>query len=304
MVDTERYREEIVEYRKWLERVRPQACRRFLSKLSAEDARTVEGAIAEAVGWCWLASRCEVQLAESESSGGVDFCISSTEGTCYVEITALTQSKISRKTNLYNELGKGAKFYSTASRIIKSAVTKKVSQNRQYDNSYLIFVIGLHFEFTALLTSTGHLSELLLGREVLYGSVDLGDAVHDETIKSVATMDHTLFCESGSIRPARQSVSGVLVGGFGAVRESCTVKGLLNQFAVRPFNQAILPDTCFGRIEPWPIASGSEVIWERADGSVCTDEAELQRSRLCAERRLRLQGLGGFLDQLRRETCT
>jgi hypothetical protein len=294
------YRESIVAYRKWLEGQRVEACKRYLDRLADPNDGREEGAVCEAVAWDWLASRCRVTLFESETDGGPDFRCHCKAGDFLVEVGALTIDAGSTATGLDHDARTGPKHYSTATRAIKARVMKKAEQIGKQGLPAIVFVPTLHFEISAVATSTHHLEELLIGATVISGVYDHDTGTVEMAESEVATLDHPLFMQSRTGMPLRRNISAVVVGGFGPLPPQCVVRGVLNQNAIRPFDPMCLPDLCCGRIEPWPPGKSVSVAWQLANGQLCDDDSEHVRHQAAVERRLRRQGLGGLLDEIER----
>jgi hypothetical protein len=301
VVNFEAYREAIVQYWKWLDPIRPVACARFLDRLKdGADDSAKEGAVGEAVAWNWLEPRCSaIHLNESDSVGGVDFKCESPAGSFFVEVTTITVATASDKTGLHHHpIGKGAKFYGTATTAVKSEILSKSRQVSGLGDPLLVFVVTLHFEVSALAFETFHLEELLVGSHRIQVPINLTTGDSGE-IEDVVSFDHPLFFQSRTLTPLRRHISGVLLGGFG-LREP-VVRGVLHPDPLRPFSVRCLPDTCFGSIRPWPATDTTAVVWQTADGTLCDEKSRRQRELVEGERRLRRAGLGNLIDSMRRE---
>jgi hypothetical protein len=214
----------------------------------------------------------------------VDFQCHSNERSFFVETTTITIPIATSRTGLSHGIeDSGPKFYGTA---IKNEVIQKSKQVAGLDRPALIFVTTLHWELSAIGLQTHHLEELLVGSSVITASLsrETGSAVGSP--RNEATFDHSLFFESRTNVPRRQHFSGVLVGGFGLLPPDCQVKGVLHPQPARPFDPRCLSDACFGSIQPWPLSAQSRIIWRKACGTLCDDEAETEQRLEKARRRL------------------
>ena len=181
-------------------------------------------------------------------------------------------------------------------------VKGKAEQAGGLDKPYLLFIPILHFQASAITLSTRHLEQILVGSTGVGGAVDPAAGAVVGELHNVAMLDYPCFFRPRTLEPTRRHMSAVLVGGFGLVPPDCNVGGVLHPDPLRPFDRARLPDACFGRLDPWPPVDGLRIVWERADGTRCDDDAERERRSQEAEARLRKAGHGPFLDELVRET--
>ena len=302
MPDLELYRDAIVAYRKWLERQSTLPCERFIQRLDSAQEPRVEGALGEALAWNWLQPRSSaIRLNEDQVRGGVDFACASDGRAYYVEVSTLTTEIVTKETGLPELPSAGAKSYRPATRAVMRKVQGKAEQAAGLDKPYLLFIPILHIQASAITLSTAHLEQVLVGSTGVGGAFDRAAGAVVGGLHSVAMLDYPCFFRPGTVEPIRRHMSAVLVGGFGLVPPDCTVGGVLHPDPLRPFDRACLPDACFGRLDPWPPADRLRIVWERADGTRCDDEAERERRSKEAEARLRKAGLGPYLDEVARE---
>jgi len=292
------YRAAIVAYRKWLESQSTSACKRFLTRIASQDERLSEGALGEALAWNWLEPRTDkVQLNEDESTGGPDFVCACEDRSYLVEVSTLTTDAVANATALPEFPTLGPRWYRSLTRAILRKVIHKSPQASDLDLPYVLFIPTVHFQASTILVSTAHLEHILVGSTGIGGAFDPVDGVIGN-LQNVATLDHPCFFETRTLHPTRRHMSAVLVGGFGFVPPDCTIGGVLHPDPIRPFAPICLPDTCLGRLEPWPPANGLRVVWELADGTRCDDEAEREKRTQRSEMNLRRAGFGPFLHEL------
>ncbi len=172
------------------------------------------------------------------------------------------------------------------------------------DKPYLLFIPILHFQASAITLSTRHLEQILLGSTGFGGAFDRAAGAVVGDLHSVAMLDYPSFFRPETLEPIRRHMSAVLVGGFGLVPPDCIVGGVLHPDPLRPFDRACLPDACFGRFDPWPSSDRLRIVWERADGTRCDDEAERERRLKEAEARLRRAGHGQLAREIKQRTAS
>lgn len=300
MPDLDPYREVIVRYRKWLDQESHSACKRFLNRIDSTDDATREGALGEALAWNWLEPRSdEIHLNEHDSQGGVDFVCTNAAGRYFVEVSTLTTETVTRETGLDHHLSGGAHCYGDLTRAVMRKVIGKAAQAGGLDQPYVLFIPTVHFQASAITLSTHHLQHILVGHTGIGGRYDPEEGAVVGSSYNVAALDSPAFFKPETLQPTRQHMSGVLVGGFGICPPA--VRGVLHPDPLRPFDRECLPDTCFGRLDPWPPTNGLQVVWERADGTPCDGAAERKRHNEEAEKQLRKAGLGSLLDELAHE---
>lgn len=278
MPNLDAYREEIVEYRKWLDHKSTSACKRFLDRIGNTNAATEQGALGEALAWNWLERRSsEIHLHEHESEGGVDFVCTHAAGKYYVEVSMLTTETVTKETGLQEFPDQGAQSYGDMTRAVMRKVISKAKQAGGHDKPYLLFLPTVHFQASALTLSTHHLQHILVGHTGIGGRFDPEGGAVVGDLHHMAMLDSPAFFKPRTLEPIRRHMSAVLLGGFGFKRPECVVRGLLHPDPLRPFDRACLPDTCFGRLDPWLPMNGLQIVWERGDGTPCDDESERER---------------------------
>jgi hypothetical protein len=302
MPELDVYREAIVRYRKWLDQLSCSACGRFLTRIGSTNDATVEGALGEALAWNWLGPRSsEIHVNEHESEGGVDFVCTNADRRYYVEVSTLTIATVTSETGLQHLPSGGAQNYGDLTRAVMRKVISKAAQASGLDKPYLLFVPTVHFQASAITLSTHHLQHILVGHTGIGGKFDPEEGAIAGGFHHMAMLDSPAFFKPKTLEPVRRHMSAVLVGGFGIRPPECRVRGVIHPDPLRPFDRACLPDTCFGRLDPWPPANGLHVVWERADGTPCDEKTERERRQREAEMRLRKAGFGPHLDEFAHE---
>lgn len=306
-IDLSRWAPSLTAYEKWLRSESEPTVRQWLRKLSGRDPTAVEGAIAEAAAWDFLASHCEsCRLHEIPGVGGVDFEFTMRGQSFLVEVTNISTDAATAASGMPDtEMFKGC--YGLLTRQLRDKVRTKLSQAaKNPGRPTLIFVTTLHWNaghiclsHTAIEFAMGSPPKITgrLNRETgategeLYQSTDLSQSVF-------LTPSPILGPDGHPVAQARfQPISGFLVGGFGARPEDVRVLGGLNPEAERPFDPTLLPDTPFCSFREWPVRDRIAFKW------TITDDEQDEKQRGAAERRLRQAGHGPILDEIRDEAA-
>jgi hypothetical protein len=305
MSDLNRWAPSLTAFSKWLSSASESTAKLWSRRLNSGQAEQVEGAVAEAVAWDFLACRCSAaRLCEVAGSGGVDFEFDSGGRAFFVEVTNISSGAAGDASGMPDtDLFKG--FYGLLTKQIRSKVRGKFDQARlQEQHPLLVFVTTLHwnasracinrtaveFAMSSPPRITGRFNPESGAIEGdLYQSTDLSQSVF-------LTPRPVLGADGKPIAQAKyQPISGFLVGGFGLEPREVRVLGALNPEATRPFDPATLEDVPFCSFRDWPTNEQINFDW------TITEEEEQVRERAAAERRLRAAGHGELLDGIRDE---
>lgn len=289
----------------WLEEENRTAAENWLRKLNSSQSNQVESAVAEAVIWDYVSSRCDsVRLAEVPGVGGIDFEFGVASEQFLVEVTNISNEAATNASGMPEEQ-LFAGNYSLMTKKLRQKVRNKLKQARnQSDRPLLVAVTTLHenagrtcvdrlaVEFAMgsapKITSKWN-PETGASEGDLYQSTDLSQSVF-------LSPKPVLGRDGEPIAHAKyQPISGFLLGGFGLNPNDVRVFGALNPEAIRPFDPKLLPDIPFCSFKEWPVTTSIEFTW------TITEAEERAKSQQATEERLRAAGLGELVDEIKRE---
>lgn len=289
----------------WLEAENRTAAENWSRKLNSSQSNQVESAVAEAVIWDYVSSRCDsVRLAEVLGVGGIDFEFGVASEQFLVEVTNISNEAATNASGMPEEQ-LFAGNYSLMTKKLRQKVRNKLKQARnQSDRPLLVAVTTLHEN--AGRTCVDRLAvEFAMGSPPkitnkwnpetgesegdLYQSTDLSQSVF-------LSPRPVLGPDAEPIAHAKyQPISGFLLGGFGLNPNDVRVFGALNPEAIRPFDPKLLPDIPFCSFKEWPVTTSIEFTW------TITEAEEKAKSQQATEERLRAAGLGELVDEIKRE---
>jgi hypothetical protein len=258
-------------FEKWIGAANSTARKAWLRKLNSDRDEHVQSAVAEAVAWDYIASRCESsQLNDTPGTGGADFKFVAGGRSFLVEVTNISTEAASAASGMPDtDLFSGS--YSLLTKTIRQKVRNKLEQAReQSKHPLLIFVTTLHknassacvdrtaveFAMASPPKITGKFNSMTGEVEGnLYQSTDLAQSVF-------LTPQLVLGPDGSPMAQAKwQPISGFLLGGFGVNPTDVRVYGALNPEASRPFDPTILRDVPFCSFREWPASKGIAFDW-------------------------------------------
>ncbi len=304
-LDFKRWAPTLTTFAEWLEAEDKAGAENWSRRLKSPQSYHVESAVAEAVIWDYISSRCDsVRLAEVPGVGGADFEFSVAGNQFLVEVTNISiEAAADASTMPDQELFNGN--YSLLTKNIRQKVRNKLAQARtQSDHPLLVAVTTLHrnagracidrltVEFAMgsppKITSKWN-PQTGESEGDLYQSTDLSQSVF-------LSPTPVLGPNGEPIAQAKyQPISGFLLGGFGLNPRDVRVFGALNPEATHPFDPKLLPDVPFCLFKDWPVSTSIAFSW------TITEEEEREKSRQAAEKRLRAAGLSELVDEVKRE---
>lgn len=274
-------------------------------RLNSSQSTQVEGAIAEAVIWDYLSSRCEsVELAEAPGIGGVDFEFSVANNRFLIEVTNISCESATKATEMPDqELFKGN--YNLLTKNIRQKVRNKLTQARKQSEYPLLVAVTTLHQNAGIACIDRRAVEFAMGSPPkitskwnpqtgdsvgdLYQSTDLSQSVFLSPIP-------VLGPDGESVAQAKyEPISGFLLGGFGLNPKNVSVFGALNPEAKNSFDPKLLPDIPFCSFKEWPVTTSIDFTW------TITEEEERAESQKACEQRLRAAGLGELVDKIKRE---
>lgn len=228
---------------RWIEQFDNQHARNW-AKLYKNDP---EAAMCEATFWGALTD-CGVQLKPNADLSGEkrqpDLLCRQDGQEFYVEVTCIPIEKATRQTGLEHEikLGANAQFYSLLNRAIFNKCIKKAQQCSEKDAPCLLAIGTFHGRASASCMRKEYLQDLLTGDPCL--TMDF-DPVEGKTVGE--PYQTTKQKSSSFVRPsgksvfeyARESISGLLLGGFGCAPPR--MYGILHPNPARGFDPGLLP---------------------------------------------------------------
>ncbi len=292
-------------FKKWLEAEDKKAAKNWSRRLRSSQSDQAEGAIAEAVIWDYISSRCDtVQLAEVPGVGGIDFEFGVASKQFRVEVTNIS----TRAATVASGMPDGEHFkgnYALLTKNIRQKVRNKLAQARaQSDQPVLVAVTTLHqnashacvgrlpveFAMSSPPKITSNWNPQTGESEGdLYQSTDLSQSVF-------LSPNPVLGPQGEPVAHAKyQPISGFLLGGLGLDATAVRVFGALNPEATRPFDPSLVPDVPFCLFEEWPVTTCINFTW------TITEEEEREKSQQASEKRLRAAGMGDLIDEIKRE---
>jgi hypothetical protein len=248
------YQKEIRNHRAWLSRAGAGRLRRWENLLKANE----ESALCEACVRELLQRHVHfIEPAEDLATGGPDFRCVCKSDVFYVESTCLEIEPVSRHTGLSATLvaGGGPREYRDLTRLIRATAANKAGRLSDLDASCLLAIGTFHFEASGLCGEEPHVQHALTSTTGLSMDFDpasgttVGEMVETTTLAASAVLREGTATR---IEPVRQSISGLLLCGFGCEQgnEGWPIRGVIHPDAARPFQRDSLPGIRFCELEP------------------------------------------------------
>lgn len=253
------YSDQVVAHRRWLGEFDGVHRKKWDSLLK----RDPEPALIEALVRAFLAQHVDaVEPAEDPAKGGPDFRCRVGQKCFYTEATCIRKSSVVSKTGLPDGTDG---FFSKLTDAFFQECIGKAKQCANLDNPCLLALGTLHFEASILCFGAREAELILTGEARLSWQYDerLGRLV-GEPWQSTELRNSPFLkppkVGGGGIDFARQSISGVLLCGFGIWPP--VVNGVLHPNAKRPFDRSLLPDVPFCRLEDSYQQGRLGVVWD------------------------------------------
>lgn len=255
------YAEVIQSHREWLERFPSAHGNRWENLLRDQP----EAAVCEACVRQVLDDHVEVvEPGEDPSHGGPDFRCSQRGQIFYVESTCITSHVATEETGLSStlDIDGGFREHSNLTRIILGECRNKARQCSKVDAPCLLAIGTLHFEASMVCCGQSHVEHVLTSRPSISMAFDaaLAQAVGEMFQTTDLRWSAVIRPANGTLlEPARQSISALLVCGFGC--RLWEVNGVLHPDPVRRFERELLPKIPFCRFTPEYSAGRLMVQW-------------------------------------------
>jgi len=214
-----------------------------------------EAAILEACVRSFLGERLDaLRPAEDAVEGGADFCCVRGGSHFYVEATCIKESTVTERIGLPPRSTTGAAdWYAPLTEAVKNECVNKAKQCSKCSDAPCLLAIGtLHFQGGAICFEQSHVERILTSEPMITCDIDIrtGGAVGNPY--QTTDLGKSAFLRRSQsadmfIEPARRSISGLLLCGFGG--RPPTVNGVLHVEAVRPFDRGLLPGVPFCRLK-------------------------------------------------------
>ena len=217
---SEIYRDILADHRKWLAGFGKHAAQWERRLRIQPEAAIVEEARAEHLAG-YVKS---VEPAEDSASGGPDFRCRRGGRIFYVESTCLTIDAVTNATKLSPSATGQAANYGTLTDLVKRECTNKTAQLSSRKDAPGLLAIGtLHFQASAQCIAERHVEAILTSTPFIACDFDpaAGEAVDDPyqavNLRNSAFVKPPLADSIDAFEHARQSISGVLICGFGCI---------------------------------------------------------------------------------------
>ncbi len=257
MVNLQAYRSSLSAYARWLQEHNLSAGQQWSNRLTNSEVAQVEGAVAEAVAWDFVACRVEhITLADDSGPNRTpDFLCCVGDNSFYVEVTNISSDKVTQVTGLDSN-PRGPSYYNPMNSQVKRELIDKSSQLSGLEEPVALFVTTLHFSASALCVSRTLMEWLLHStpKLSLAWNAETGDAIGEP--HEVVKFEDAAFTYKESIESARRHVSALIVGGFGFYPPDRNVLGIIHPEAVRPFEPKWLVDVPMCSFQEWPPRDG------------------------------------------------
>lgn len=257
----EAHQEAIDSHRKWLGAFDAERLRKWEQLLSAQE----EPAIVEACTRHFLTPYVDrIEPAEDPAQGGPDFRCVRGGSSYYVEVTCITESVVTAKTELPDKPTSRDESYGLLTQQVLEECKNKAPQCSGLDAPCLLAIGTLHFQGGDLCFQKRHLEKILTSDPLIAMRIDTRSG---ETIGrpiQATDLQKAAFCRQGrnpdsDIELARESISGLLLCAFGF--SPPTVRGVLHPYPKRPFDRFLLPDVEFCKLAEGYDRGEFRVVW-------------------------------------------
>lgn len=237
-------------------------------RLQKQHERTPEAVLAEAVVYEMFRFRCNVAIAENESTGGPDFRCLRDGKPFYVECTSIGSAAVTRATGLPNSWEESSGGFAQMTSQIKSIVSSKQDQLSNLDAPGLVAICSAHAKIGHVFSKLA-IRSLMSGTEKIYIPVPLNEGAG---AYSASEADDSLFfaftSDRQGVKPMRRASSAVLL--VETYDRQCQVRGLLHPDPARAFPIDLMPKVPFARISNWPLKENVVAVeWVIAEPDSC-----------------------------------
>jgi hypothetical protein len=290
---------------KWLESRDRQTTQQWCKKLRSSEQDKIEGAVAEALVWDYLACRTDsVKLIDKSGAGGVDFCFTVQDTDFLIEVTNISIEAATRFSKLPDrEIRSG--YHSLLTRKIRSKVRNKLQQSRNAPDMPLLIAVSTLHRNASISCCTRLGVEFAMSsppKATIDFNVKTGDATGE--VYETTDLQHSVFLHRTDdvnrdvAANGHKTISGFLLAGFGVQPEHVEMLGGLNPEAVSPFDPNLLPNEPFCFIDPWPAKEAIALNW-----TISEEEMQAKKQR-AAEKSLRESGLWDLMQSLKNNLNT
>lgn len=245
MFNYQPWREHTGPYEDWLAKQGEPALDLWKKRLLAPDG--AEGAVAEAVTWVFLRSRVDsIDLLDIPGAGpgSPDFLCHQSGVRFLVEVTNISSTAATKV--IRSGSGGFSNYVPLTTQILNKVQKKADTKKKNIEHPLVVFVTTLHFDMGRMCVRRLHLEELLLGESSFVQEFETATGAPRGDSYVCVSLDRTAFAQNDSLVDARQNISAVVVGGFGAHLPVAPVLGVLHPNAHRPFDPSLLPCVPFG----------------------------------------------------------
>ena len=251
----------IEEHKAWLRDFEPVRLQNWDKIFKADP----EAAIVEACARKLLAEHVErIEPAEgaAKKKGGPDFVCFQRDQHFYVEVTCITQEKVTRETGLSLSPTEAEHFQPMTRAVFQECISK-ATQCSGLDAPSLLLIGTLH-PAGSLCFNKHFLKYTLIGTPRLEWTANLETGQTIEEPHQVTSLESSAFLKpdndsSDFYEFARKSISGLLCCGFGSMPP--VVNGVIHPNAARPFDKNLLPGIIFGILQEDP-KGHLQVVWD------------------------------------------
>ena len=246
----ERYENEVKEYTHWIQSFGNDRLTRWKNLLQSNP----ESALCEAMTCQLLINNgCSVEPFEDLSSGGVDFKCIKNQQEFFVEVTCISQEKVTDKTKLADDINAGATYYRPLTKVFWNELCRKVSQCSGLNAPCIVVFGTYHFRGGCLCFNDRKAEEILTGKPYIAMAFDpnkgkaVGEPYQETDLESAAFLRPIKKEQGKGIEYARNPISAVLLCPFGTSRPN--IVGVLHPNPNFLFDRKLLPKVKFGKLK-------------------------------------------------------
>lgn len=293
-------------YADWLSDEDKTAATKWSQRLRSPQPDKVEGAVAEALIYDYIGCRVDsVHLTDRPGVGGLDFEFAKGDVRFLVEVTNLSIDAVTKASGMPDTDSFNTGFYGLLTDRIRQKVRNKLKQAKnQSQYPLLVAVTTLHWNASCVCINRKAVEFAMNSPPNITSKWNPNTGESEGEPYQSTDLSRSVFLSPTPVlgpdgEPVAQAryepISGFLLGGFGLRPPDAHVFAGLNPEARIPFDPSMFPDvpTCF--FAEWPVSTELKLEW------TISEEEGKAKSLEAAERRLRADGLGNMLDELKRE---